>query len=222
MDERDVKIDPRDQTYRLGARPFELAHRVWDQFDLRGAAEPELLGLRDLTSKTVRLGIFDAGEVLYIDQREAPRPLRIANGVGGRAAIHASALGKAIAHLGAVDRRALADATELVAFTDHTITSGGGLDQQLNIIRVRGCAISVDEHHMGVSAVAAAILDRRAAASGAIGIIAPSFRLDESQLHAPGREVMDAERRIAGNLGEVAMSISSHPRPLGRTADPAG
>ena len=32
----------RDQTYRLGVRLFEMAHRVWNEFDLRGAAEPEL------------------------------------------------------------------------------------------------------------------------------------------------------------------------------------
>lgn len=222
VDERYVRIDPRDQTYRLGARPFELAHRVWDQFDLRGAAEPEMLRLRDLTGETVRLGILDAGEVLYIDQREAPNPVRIANGVGGRAAIHASALGKAIAaHLGSVDRHALVDALSLVAYTDRTITSGGDLDQHLNIIKARGYAISVEEQHVGISAVAAAILDHRAAPLGAIGIIAPTFRLGEDQLHALGREVMDAARRIAGNVGEVAMSISSNPRPFGLTSHPA-
>lgn len=222
IEERYVRLDARDQTYRLGARPFELAHRVWDQFDLRGAAEPEMVRLRDLTRETVRLGILDAGEVLYIDQRESARPVRIANGVGSRAAIHATALGKAIAaHLSPADRRALVEAGTLAAFTDRTITQGAALDQQLNIIKARGYAVSVGEQHEGVSAVAAAILDHRAAPLGAIGVVAPSFRLDEAALHALGREVMEAARRIAGNVGEVAMSISSNPRPYGLNPQPA-
>ena len=222
VDERYVRFDPRDQTYRLGARPFELAHRVWDQFDLRGAAEPEMVRLRDLTDETVRLGILDGGRVLYIDQREAPRPVRIANGVGSRAAVHASALGKAIAaHLGTIDRHALFGAEKLTAFTGRTITSGGDLDQQLNIIKARGYAISVGEQHEGISGVAAAILDHRAAPLGAIGVLAPSFRMDEAALHALGREVMEAARRIAGNVGEVAMSITSNPRPFGLTMSQA-
>ena len=61
VDERLLKLDGRDQTYRLGSRLFQWAHRVWDDFDLRGAAEPELERLRDLTGETVRLGILDGG-----------------------------------------------------------------------------------------------------------------------------------------------------------------
>lgn len=119
VEERFVTIDGRDQSYRLGLRTFELAHRVWDQFDLRGAAEPELVRLRDATKETVRLGILDAGSILYIDQRENPQAIRIANGVGQRGAVHASALGKAIAaHLNVADRRALFADANYSAFTD--------------------------------------------------------------------------------------------------------
>ena len=75
VDERLLKLDGRDQTYRLGSRLFQWAHRVWDDFDLRGAAEPELERLRDLTGETVRLGILDGDEILYIDQREVPQPV---------------------------------------------------------------------------------------------------------------------------------------------------
>lgn len=215
IEERYLQVDAGDQTYRLGVKPFELAHRVWDQFDLRGAAEPELIRLRDLTGEAVRLGILDNGEVLYIDQRDVARALRLSNGVGSRAAIHASALGKAMAaHLNGRDRKALVDATKLVAFTDRTIVSAGDLDQQLNIIKARGYAVSVEEQHEGVSAVAAAILDHKAEPLGAIGIIGPSFRLPEDALHGLGREVIEAARRIAGNVGELAMSITINPRPL--------
>ena len=72
VEERLVTLDPRDQTYRLASRLFEWAHKVWDDFDLRGAAEPELERLRDLSGEAVRLGMLDQETVLYIDQREVP------------------------------------------------------------------------------------------------------------------------------------------------------
>lgn len=219
VEERFAQLDPRDQSYRLGSRTFELAHRVWDQFDMRGAAEPELVRLRDVTGEAVRLGILDAGAVLYIDQRDNPQAIRVANGVGKRVAVHASALGKAIAaHLNLSERRALFSGV-YDAFTERTIVSQSDLDHQLNLIKARGYALSVDELHEGVSAVAAPILDHRAEPMGAIGIVGPSFRLDEARLHALGRDVIEAARRISGNIGELAMSISINPRPLGVVRD---
>jgi sugar lactone lactonase YvrE/DNA-binding IclR family transcriptional regulator len=220
IDERFLRIDLRDQSYRLGSRPFELAHRVWDQFDLRGAAEPELVRLRDVTKETVRLGILDEGSVLYIDQRDNPQAVRISNGVGQRAPMHASALGKAIAaHLRVADRHLLFAQEGYTALTSQTIVSRDDLDHQLNLIRARGYALSIDEQHEGVSAVAAPILDHRAEPLGAIGIVGPSFRLSPDQLHALGRDVIEAARRISGNIGELAMSISINPRPLGATSE---
>jgi len=214
IDARYLRLDPRDQTYRLGSRPFQLAHRVWDQFDLRGAAEPELLRLRDLTGETARLGVLEDDEVLYVDQREAAQPIRIASGVGGRAALHASALGKAIAaHLGPLDRHRMIDARDQHPFTERTIVTSVELERELNLIKARGYAVSVGETHEGINAVAAPVLDHRASPIGAVAVLAPAFRFGEERLHALGREVIESARRISGNIGELAMSISIQPRP---------
>jgi sugar lactone lactonase YvrE/DNA-binding IclR family transcriptional regulator len=216
-DERLVWLDPRDQTYRLAARVFEWAHKVWDEFDLRGAAEPELERLRDLSGEAIRLGVLDdAGTVLYIDQREAAQPLRLNDGVGSRVAAHASGLGKAIlAHLSLERRRALLDASPLERTTPNTIIDREELVHQLDLIKARGYAVSVDEQHIGISSVAAPVLDHRAQPIGAIGIIGPTFRLPVDRLHALGRDVIEAARRTSGNIGEVAMTLGVQPRPLG-------
>ncbi len=215
IEERYLTLDERSQAYSLGSKPFQLAHRVWDQFDLRGAAEPELQRLAELTGEAVRLGIFDGDKVLYIDQRDTPRQVRLSNGTGARSAIHATALGKAMAaHLPEMDRQRLLKDVDLESFTDKTIIEPGDLDQQLNIVKARGYAISVGEQHDDVSAVAAAILDHRARPLAAIGIVGPSYRLPVEVLHSHGREVIEAARRIAGNIGELAMSIAVNPRPL--------
>jgi sugar lactone lactonase YvrE/DNA-binding IclR family transcriptional regulator len=216
VDERLLKLDGRDQTYRLGARLFQWAHKVWDDFDLRGAAEPELERLRDLTGEAVRLGVLDGDNVLYIDQREVPQPLRLNNGVGSRARPHASGLGKAIlAHLSLEKRRRLLGDVELERLTPNTIVDFNELINQLDLTKARGYAVSIDEQNIGISSVAAPILDHEAKPLGAIGIIGPSFRLPPDRLHALGRDVIEAARRISGNIGEVAMSLNVNPRPLG-------
>ncbi|GAA4122775.1 SMP-30/gluconolactonase/LRE family protein [Aminobacter aganoensis] len=216
VDERLLAFDPRDQVYRLAPRIFEWAHRVWDNFDLRGAAEPELGRLRDMTGEAVRLGVLDAASVLYIDQREAPQALRLNNGVGGRVAPHASGIGKAIlAHLTLERRRALLADSELQRLTSSTIVDMEELSRQLDLIKARGYAISLNEQNSGISSVAAPVLDHRGEPIGAIGIVGPSSRLPEDRLHALGRDVIEAARRTAGNFGEFVMSLAATPRPLG-------
>ena len=212
IDERYLQETSRG--YRLGARPFQLAHRVWDGFDLRGAAEPELARLAAAAGEAVRLGVLEGGGVLYIDQRDAAREVRVGSAVGQRAAVHATALGKAMAaHLPQEARRRLFEGV-LDPVTAVTLTAPEDLDRQLNIVKARGYAIAIGESHEEVAAVAAPILDHRARPIGAIGVVGPAFRLPEERLHALGRDVIEAARRVSGNIGELAMSISVNQRPL--------
>ena len=215
-----LRVDERDQSYHLGFKLFEMAHRVWDQFDLRSAAEPELQRLRDLAGETVRLAILDDDEVLYVDQREALHAVRLGNGVGARASAHASGAGKAmLAHLDPLLREQLLNRLKLQRFTPNTITDRDALMQHLDLTKARGYAVSGEEQVVGVSSVAAAILDHRARAIGAVAIVGPSYRLGLDKLHMLGRDVMEAARRISGNAGQVAMSITINPRPLGADRD---
>lgn len=215
-----LRIDERGQSYHLGFRLFEMAHRVWDQFDLRSAAEPELERLRDLSGETVRLAILDGDEILYVDQREAAQTVRLGNGVGARGAAHASGAGKAIlAHLDPLIREQMLNRLALRRFTPNTIADRTALAQHLDLTKARGYAVSSEEQTIGVGSVAVAILDQRARAIGAVAIVGPSYRLGVDRLHALGRDVMEAARRISGNAGQVAMSINISPRPLGPDRD---
>ncbi len=211
-----LRLDRSTQTYRLGVRLFEMAHHVWDEFDLRGAAEPELERLAEATGEAVRLAILDQGQALYIDERASARTIRLVSGVGSRVAVHASGVGKAIlAHMAPAERMEFVSELSLERYTPNTITDADALIRELDLIKGRGYAISIEEQTPGVSSVAAAILDHKARSIGAIGIVIPSFRIGVDDLHALGREVIEASRRISGNAGEVAMSLQVQKRPLG-------
>jgi sugar lactone lactonase YvrE/DNA-binding IclR family transcriptional regulator len=216
VEARLLQVDPRTQTYRLGVRLFEMAHRVWNEFDLRGAAEPELERLMEMTGEAVRLAILQGREILYIDQREAVQAIRLANGVGGRASAYATSAGKALlAHLDPATRHRVLATLDLQRFTPNTITDADALERELDLTKARGYAVSIEEQTPGLNSVAAAVLDHRARPIGAVCVLGPSFRLPADRLHALGRDVMEAARRVSGNAGQVFMSITIGERPLG-------
>src|SRR5690606_25145975 len=78
----------------------------------------------------------------------------------------------------------------------------------------RGYSISYEEHLRSVNSVAAPVMGRDNTPIGVLVALGPSSRLDASNIHPAGRELIAAARRITGAAGAVA--ISSRPRP--RTA----
>lgn len=209
-----VRVDEASQTYRLGTRLFEMAHRVWSDFDLRSAAEPELLRLRELAQETTRLGILEGRDILIIDQRDHVQAMRLANGVGSRMPAVVTSIGKAMmSHRPPEELQRYLSSGPLTALTPHSILDLAELQREMDLIKARGYAVSVEESALGVSGVAAPILDHRGEAIGAVSISGPSFRLPLERLHALGRDVIEAARRIAGNVGETFMSISTSVTP---------
>ncbi len=203
-----LRHDPATQTFALGPRFLEMAHRVWEGFDLRATAAPELDRLARLAGETARLAVLDGDAVLYVDQRDAAaqEAVRLANRVGARIPPHASAAGKAmLAQLPPPERATLLQRLEPAP--------AAALERDLVLSAARGYAISLQEASAGVNAVAAAVLDRRARPLGAICLVGPAFRLEEARLHALGREVMEAARRVSGNAAQSAMTLSVAPRP---------
>ncbi|MBU3021344.1 SMP-30/gluconolactonase/LRE family protein [Aestuariibacter sp. A3R04] len=209
-----LRYDQNEQTYKLGTRLFEMAHKVWSGFDLRGAADPELQRLQRLSVETSRLGIIDDGGVLIIDQKESPNPLRLELGVGKKVQLHASAMGKAIlAHLPPTELAETLSTLELTRFSANTITNFSEFTRHLDLVKARGYAISVEEQFLGVSSVSAPILDYYGKPIGAVSIVGGSYSLSIERLHSLGREVIESARRIAGNVGESYMSIANKRRP---------
>lgn len=215
MDFRFIRLDESDQTYRLGPHLFEMAHKVWDEFDLRGASEPELFRLQALSDETSRLAVMEGDGILIIDQKETLHPLRLGLGVGKRLSLHASAMGKAIlAHLPPAQLDQILRKIDLARLTANTITSTEELSRHLDLTKARGYAISVEEQFDGINSVAAPILDHRGQPLGAISITGGAYRLSAEKLHSLGRDLIESARRISGNVGESLMSIAVHRRPV--------
>ncbi len=205
---RFVRLDETDQTYRLGHRFFELAHQVWEAFDLRGAAEPELERLAQQERETVALCELADAEILYIDQRNGAGPFGFRIEVGRRVPAYCTAGGKAIAaFLPPHSQRQVLRGSDLTAHTGTTIVSEEALRADFALARARGYALSDEEHVKGVTAVAAPVIDHGGRPIAAITVAGPKERLDTQRLHTLGRDLMEAARRISGNVGAAPMNI---------------
>jgi sugar lactone lactonase YvrE/DNA-binding IclR family transcriptional regulator len=211
-----VRHEESDNTYRLGNRLFELAHRVWESFDLRGAAAPQLERLAQETRETVALIAADNDSALYIDQRSQGGPFGFRIEVGRRAPLHCTAAGKALlAFSPPHEQRATLARLTLEPFTPATITDLASLQADLALSRARGYALSYGEHVEGVVSAAAPVFDHTGKAIAAIGVFGPSSRLTTDRLHVIGRDLMEAARMIAGNVGAAPVNnINSRASPM--------
>lgn len=166
--------------YQPGFLLFELGQTSPRTRDLRQAAQPHLLNLRDATGQNVTLSMIDNSEVIYVDIYQPERPRHLPQRVGGRWPAHASCSGKAVLAFSDPELAWLRQARPLVALTSHTIVDGARLAAEFERIRRIGVAYDQQESVVGIVGVAAPI---RTADGVVHGAVAVSGRA--GQLHLP-------------------------------------
>jgi sugar lactone lactonase YvrE/DNA-binding IclR family transcriptional regulator len=209
-----LRHDPYTKTYQLGFRLLELAHEVWSNFDLRLAAQDELVRLRNAVAETVYLAVLDHGSVVVIACEEAVREVRPVSRVGMRLPAHATAAGKVmLAYLDTARRLELLESLSLTGFTPRTLTSVAALRGELDLARARGYAVEVLEYEAGSVAVAAPILDIEGRPIGAVCINLKSDRADATRAHGLSSALIGAARTISHDAGGRVMSIQPREAP---------
>ena len=166
-----VDQDAKTETYRLGLKIVHIGQAAADQFDLRRLAEPYMMRLRDLTHQTVVLSTPASGDAIINAVVDSPNLVTISVRLGYRLPAHASAQGRlnlAFAPT-AMQQRVLA--RKLQVFTPRTLTDPVKLRERLAAIRERLYDVSMDETLLGISAVAAPILNFDNELVGALAVV---------------------------------------------------
>jgi len=209
-----LRHDAYSKTYQLGFRLLELAHEVWSDFDLRLAAQDELVRLRNAVGETAQLAVLDGDSVVLIASEEAGRDLRLTSKVGLRLPLHASALGKVIvAYLEPRKQVELLESLALQAFTDRTLTTLGDLRRELDLTRARGYAVETMEFDTSAAGVAAPIFDIEGRPIGAVAFSGAPNHLDAARAHSLSSMLIGAARTISHNAGGQLMSIETKAIP---------
>lgn len=205
-----LRHDAYSKTYRLGFRLLELAHEVWSDFDLRLAAQDELVRLRDQMGETILLAVLDGNSIIIVASETVGLDSTVKSTVGLRLPLHATSAGKAIlAYLDPKRQLDLLQGLPMASFTDQTLTQLDTLSSELNLTRARGYALELCEHVEDILGIAAPIFDIEGRPIAAICVASTMDRLDEAKAHQLSPALIGSARTISHNAGGQVMSL--HP-----------
>ncbi len=193
-----LSFDSERSTYTPGVRLVRLAHAAWSQSSLAPIARAHLDALSLDLGETVHLAQLDGGQVLYVDKRNAARPVEMFSEAGKVGPAYCTGVGKAmLAHL---PEEGLADALSRQSFhrhTDHTLASPDALQAELAAIRARGHAYDREEHEVGIICIAMPILTTSGRPLGAMSITGATNRITMEGLEAYLPRLRQAAQAIA-------------------------
>lgn len=193
--------------YLLGYKVIEVASGLERRLErLRVVARPHLEAVQRSTGETVNLVVLDADRVVYVDQVEGSRHVRMFTTVGTSAPAHTTGAGKAMMAGGPPDTlETLYGGREpLQKLTEHTLTSVQALEKDFERIRRRGYAVDNEEHEEGVGCVAVAVFDHTGRPSAAISLSGPSARVLGSNAARVGALLVEHAAQVSGGLGFAA------------------
>lgn len=184
--------------FRLGMRLFELGSLVPRQRGLREAAAPFLADLFEATHETVHLAMLDGLEVVYVQKLDSRRGPKVPSRVGGRLPAHCTGVGKAMLAFSPPERVDAALAAGLHRRAPRTVIAPGLLRQELAEIRERGVALEHEESTVGITCVAAPVLDATGMATAAVSITGWVNRIDLARFAPAVRTAALGISRILG------------------------
>jgi DNA-binding IclR family transcriptional regulator len=179
--------------WRLGPATGWLGARYQAGFDINNVVEPTLRELSKMTQESASFYVREGDERACISRVEGPQSVRHHVRIGMRLPLDLGAPGRVI-----------------LAFS-------GEPGEVYEGIRRRGYHVSMGERELQVSSVAAPVFGLNWRLLGSMCISGPTARLNESQLEAHARTVMDAANRLSYALAgersqETPKVISSwHP-----------
>lgn len=202
-----VERDPLTEKYRLGYGLISLAGAAVGGNDLVRAARPILDELAERTTETVNLGVLTGDSVVYVDQITGTRAIVSVSWVGRRTPLHCTSNGKVILAFSSEVERERLLRSPLTKLTPRTITDVRKLRAQLEEIRVRGYAQTMEELEEGLNAVSAPVRGMNGELVAALSVSGPAFRMRPVDLPRMGKLTAEAARAISRRLGFVERGV---------------
>lgn len=189
-------LERSESNYRLSLGVFELGTRTSHGQSFVEVARPFLQDLYERTHEMVHLGVLDHAEVLYLTKIGGHRQAAAPSRTGGRMPLHCTAIGKVLLAFGGDALRDRVFEGPLQRRTPRTITAEGLLRRQLDAVTASGVAFEREESRLGITCVAAPIIDGDRLA--AVSMTGPTSRF-RPELHAA------AVRATAAALSKTTM-----------------
>jgi IclR family KDG regulon transcriptional repressor len=183
----------------LGLRMVELGLGALRRLDVRRAALPYMHKLVDDFQEICTLGVFDRGQVLYVEVVHSNHSLTIAARVGRHLPAHCTASGKVLLAFLPPEVAESVLSAPLAVYTEKTITSPDRLREELKVIRQRGYAIADEEFEVGIWAISAPIRDIDRNVVAAMSIPFPINRLNPERIPEIAQALLEAANAVSAN-----------------------
>lgn len=187
--------------YRLGYGVVQMAEGLSKKPDLSVISRPVCSALAEDLGETVNVAVHEGRAIVTIDQVIGSSQITSVNWVGQHSSLHATSAGKVfLANLPRTELKAYLD-EELERFTEFTIVDPAKLEAELVLVRESGYARTIDEHEVGLAAVAAPIraLDGRVIA--ALALSGPTFRINDATIPDIAERLLSAAAEISERNG---------------------
>lgn len=180
--------------YRLGPVLMALGVQALASNDLRLRARPLLKRLAEESGETATLEVPIDNTMLILDEVSGSHFVGASGNVGTCWPIHATSTGKVLIAFENHGAGRIGD--ELAPLTKRTIVEKQKLEVELEEIRHRGYAETVDELEDGFSGVGAAVRGRLGEILGALSICGPTQRLSATRRARLGKTLINAAERL--------------------------
>ncbi|MGR6915609.1 IclR family transcriptional regulator [[Actinomadura] parvosata] len=170
---------------------------------LLAANRARLASLAREVSENVELAVFSGREVVVVDQIASPERLKGVTKVGRSFSLHASCIGMALLAQLPDARVAELLPARLERFTPNTVTDRDALMAELARIRRSHVAVDVEEHDIGICAVATGMTGPTGALQ-AVSVVMPTRRFKAKAALAV------ESLRLVNRLVEPDLAIEQH------------
>lgn len=197
-----LQQDLPSRKYRLGLKIYELGIILAGTLEINQKAAGLINQLSKATQRIVRVAIWD-GDSMVITCDATPRPRAVLpHQFGPRVHAYCSAIGKAVlAFLDEGSVKGYIERTELIAFTDATITDPERLYADLDAIRNRGYAVDRQEAVQGLICVGAPVFNRDGQVAGSISLSGSAQRMDENKIVELSEELLKTTGEVSRYMG---------------------
>ncbi|SOH94255.1 transcriptional regulator, IclR family [Monaibacterium marinum] len=208
--QRMLSYDEERSTYQPGLRLVQLAHSAWRQVTLAPVARPHLDALSAKLGETVHLAQLDGGQVLYIDKRNATRPISMFSDAGKIGPGYCTGVGKAmLAYLPEAELARALSQQSWFGHTEHTHTTPDSLRNELPDIRRTGISFDREEHEPTIICIAVPILDATQRPLGAMSITSSTLRHSLTDLERFAPDLHATASAIARDATGLSLPINT-------------
>lgn len=179
-----IEQNKNNEHYRLGIKSLELGRAFLNHTGLIKVAVKNLEDLCNEVNETVYLSIMKKNQVLFIEDWEAKRALRVASRIGERLSPLCTATGKIfLTYASKEEQDTIIQKNQFIKYTDNTILTEDEYRKNLEEVEKVGYAIDNQEKDLGVVCIAGPIFNYNNDVVASISISGPSIRLTSETIN---------------------------------------